>query len=152
MAIRLEEEFQEFLRSLNSNKVDYLLIGGYAVILNGHVRNTNDLDICVSPDPENAKRVVSALTEFGFAVGGLNESLFTKRKSVVRMGFPPLKIEIINYLEGVDFQDAFRNRTSITLDDIDISLININDLIANKLAVGRLQDLADVEKLEKLRG
>lgn len=151
MAIRLENEFQEFLRSLNSNNVEYLLIGGYAVILNGHIRNTNDLDVCVSDDPENAKRLVKALMEFGFDVPGLNEDLFTKPKSVVRMGFPPIKIEIINYLEGVGFENAYRNRNCIKLSDLDISLINIDDLIANKLSVGRHQDLADVEKLEKLR-
>lgn len=151
MEIRLESEFQEFLRSLNSNKVEYLLIGGYAVILNGHIRNTNDLDVCVSSDPENAKRVVKALVEFGFTVPGLDESLFTKPKSVVRMGFPPIKIEIINYLEGVDFEDAYKGRKAIRVGDLDISLINIDDLIANKRSVGRLQDLADVEKLEKLR-
>ncbi len=151
MEIRLENEFQEFLRSLNSNKVEYLLIGGYAVILNGHIRNTNDLDVCVSADPENAKRVVKALVEFGFAVPGLEESLFTTPKSVVRMGFPPIKIEIINYLEGVSFQDAYKHRKAITVGGLDISLINIDDLIANKRTVGRLQDLADVEKLEKLR-
>lgn len=151
MGIILENEFQEFLRSLNSNNVEYLLIGGYAVILNGHVRNTNDLDVCVSDDPENAKRLVTALTDFGFDVPGLNESLFTKPKSVVRMGFPPIKIEIINYLEGVGFQNAYRNRNLITIGDIEISLINIDDLIANKRTVARHQDLADVEKLERLR-
>jgi hypothetical protein len=151
MAIRLEEEFQEFLKSLNSNNVEYLVIRGYAVILNGHIRNTNDLDICVSGDPENAKRLMKALTEFGFDVPGLNESLFTKPKSVVRMGFPPIKIEIINYLERVDFQRAYRDRNDIKLGDLEISLINIDDLIANKRAVARHQDLADVEKLERLR-
>lgn len=151
MEIRLENEFQEFLRSLNSNKVEYLLIGGYAVILNGHIRNTNDLDVCVSDNPENAKRVVKALVEFGFAVPDLDESLFTKPKSVVRMGFPPIKIEIINYLKGVSFQDAYRDRKAIRVGDLDISLINIDDLIANKRSVGRFQDLADVENLEKLR-
>jgi hypothetical protein len=151
MEIRLENEFQEFLKSLNTNKVKYLLIGGYAVILNGYVRNTNDLDICISGDAENAKQMVSALLEFGFDVPTLNTDLFTKPKSVVRMGFPPIKIEIINYLEGLDFDVAYENRRNIQLGDLAINLINIDDLITNKRTVGRFQDLADVEKLEKLR-
>lgn len=151
MAIRLENEFQEFLKSLNQNNVRYLLIGGYAVILNGHVRNTNDLDICVSPKQDNADRLVLALAEFGFDTPTLDASLFTRPRSVVRMGFPPLKIEILNYLEGREFEDAYSRRKLVKLDDLEISLINIDDLIINKKAVGRLQDLADVEKLEQLR-
>ncbi len=151
MAIRLENEFQEFLKSLNRNSVRYLLIGGYAVILNGHVRNTNDLDICVSSEPDNAERILLALREFGFDTPTLDSSLFTRPRSVVRMGFPPLKIEILNYLEGSDFEEAYSKRKLVKLDDLEISLINIDDLILNKKAVGRLQDLADVEQLERLR-
>lgn len=150
MAIRLEDEFQEFLKSLNQNDVRYLLIGGYAVILNGFVRNTSDLDICVASDPDNAKKLVNALKDFGFDLPGLDESLFTKPKSLVRMGFEPLKVEIINYLEGVDFEVAYENRKIIELSGLKIDLISINDLIANKKAVGRHIDLADVEKLEKI--
>jgi predicted nucleotidyltransferase len=150
MAIRLEEEFQELLRSLNRNDVRYLLIGGYAVILNGYVRNTTDLDLAIASDAENAENVVKALKEFGFDVPGLDTGLFTKPKSLVRMGFEPLKVEIINYLEGVGFENAYRNRNVIELDGLEISLIAIGDLIANKKAVGRHIDLADVEKLEKI--
>ncbi len=150
MAIKLEEEFQELLRSLNRNNVRYLLIGGYAVILNGYIRNTTDLDVCVASDDENAIRLVRALKEFGFDVPGLDGSLFTKPKSLVRMGFEPLKVEIINYLEGVDFETAYSNRNVIQLAGLKIDLISVEDLIANKKAVGRHIDLADVEKLEKI--
>ncbi len=152
MEIRLEEEFKEFFRSLNRNNVRYLLIGGYAVILNGYVRNTSDLDVSVAADVENAELLVRALTEFGFDVPGLTTSLFTDPKSVVRMGFEPLKIEIANYLEGVDFAAAFDRRKVVDQNGISINLISIDDLIANKKAVGRHIDLADVEKLEKLKG
>lgn len=149
MAIRLEEEFKELLRSLNSNGVRYLLIGGYAVVLNGYVRNTTDLDIAVSDDLENAKKLVKALKDFGFDVPGLDESLFTKPNSLVRMGFEPLKVEILNYLKGVGFENAYRNRQVIVLEGLEISLISIHDLIANKRAVGRHLDLADAEELER---
>jgi hypothetical protein len=150
MAIKLEEEFQELLRSLNRNEVRYLLIGGYAVILNGYIRNTTDLDLSVASDAENAKKLVRALMEFGFDVPDLNESLFTKPRSLVRMGFEPLKVEILNYLEGVDFDRAYQNRKVVVLDGLEISLISVDDLIENKKAVGRHIDLADVEQLEKI--
>ena len=152
MEIKLEEEFQEFLKSLNLNDVRYLLIGGYAVILNGFVRNTTDLDVTVASDPGNAKKLVTALKDFGFDAPGLNESLFTKPRSLVRMGVEPLKVEILNYLEGVDFDKAYANRKVIDLSGLKIDLISVTDLIANKKAVGRHIDLADVEKLEKLAG
>jgi hypothetical protein len=148
MAIRLEEEFQELLRLLNRNNVRYLLIGGYAVILNGYVRNTTDLDLAVASDPENAECLVKALTEFGFDGENLNTTLFTKPRSLIRMGREPLKVEILNYLEGLDFESAYENRRIAELDGLNISLINIDDLITNKKAVGRHIDLADVEQLE----
>lgn len=151
MAIKLEADFQEFLRLLNLHDVRYLLIGGQAVILNGYIRNTGDLDICIANDLVNAKRLVQALREFGFDSEALKETLFTKPRSLVRMGFEPLKIEIINYLEGVDFERAYSNRKVLELSGLKIDLIAVEDLIKNKLAVGRHIDLADVEKLQKLK-
>jgi predicted nucleotidyltransferase len=149
MAIRLEEEFKELLKSLNRNAVRYLMIEGYAVVLHGYVRNTTDLDLAVAPDAYNADRLVKALKDFGFDVPNLDTDLFTKPNSLIRMGFEPLKVEILNYLRGVDFEDAFRNRKEINVDGVDINLISITDLIANKRAVGRHIDLADVEELER---
>lgn len=149
MAIRLEEEFRELLRLLNSNGVRYLLIGGYAVVLNGHVRNTSDLDIAVSNDLPNAAKLVKSLREFGFDLPILTEALFTKPNSLIKMGHEPLKVEILNYLKGVEFEKAYENRQVISVEGLEISLIAIGDLIKNKKAVGRLQDLADVEALEK---
>jgi len=117
--------------------------------LNGYVRNTTDLDIAVSDDLENAKKLVKALMDFGFDVPGLDASLFTKPNTLVRMGVEPLKVEILNYLEGVGFENAYRNRQVIELEGLEISLISIRDLIANKRAVGRHIDLADAEALER---
>ena len=149
MAIRLEEEFKELLKSLNRNAIRYLMIEGYAVVLHGYVRNTTDLDLAVAPDADNAERLVKALKDFGFDVPNLDTDLFTKPNSLIRMGFEPLKVEILNYLRGVDVEDAFRNRKEINVDGVDINLISITDLIANKRAVGRHIDLADVEELER---
>lgn len=149
MAIRLEADFQELLKLFNDNNVRYLLIGGYAVILNGYVRNTTDMDLAVAADADNAERMVKALREFGFREG-VDTSLFTKPRSLVRFGFEPLKVEIINYLEGLDFDIAYERRNVAELDGLTISLIHIDDLIANKTAVGRHIDLADVEELKKI--
>jgi hypothetical protein len=150
MELELPPDFKELFKSLNSNKVKYLLIGGYAVIIHGFVRNTSDIDIVVSNDPENAARCVAALTEFGFAGTDLSENLFSTPKNVVRMGVVPMKIEIMNYINGVDFVDAYARRVSHTIEDIQISVISLSDLVANKKQVGRLQDLLDIEKLKEI--
>lgn len=151
MELELPRDFKEFLRSLAENDVEYLVIGGYAVALHGFVRNTNDLDIVVSDDPANAVRLIRALTEFGFGGRDLTEELFTSKNSLVRMGVEPLKIEILNYLKGVDFNKAFQRRNTITVEDIELNLISFEDLIANKTATGRPQDLVDAEKLIKYK-
>src|SRR6478672_8802386 len=103
MELELPPDFKELFRSLNAKGVEYLLIGGYAVIIHGYVRNTSDLDVCISSDPKNIARCLDALEDFGFAGPELSEALTSGRKDLVRMGVEPLKIEILNYLEGVDF-------------------------------------------------
>lgn len=149
MEIELARDFKELLKLLNKNGVKYLLIGGYAVVLHGYVRNTVDLDIAVSDDLENARKIVETLDEFGLANETLTTEIFTKKNSLVRMGIEPVKVEILNYLEGLSFDDAYSRRKRIDVEDITIDVIALEDLITNKEAVGRLQDLADVEKLRK---
>jgi hypothetical protein len=99
----LARDFKEFLKLLNSNSVEYLLIGGYAVGIDGHVRATNDLDIWVNISPDNASRIDRALREFGFAESGLTPDLFLARNNVVRIGAPPMRIEILTSISGVEF-------------------------------------------------
>jgi hypothetical protein len=149
MELELPPDFKELFKSLNAKGVEYLLIGGYAVIIHGYVRNTSDIDIVVSNDPENAARCVDALIDFGFGGPELRAALFSQDKKVVRMGVEPMKIEILNYLNGVDFAEAYSRRLSRTVEDITIDVISLSDLIANKENVGRLQDLLDVEKLKE---
>lgn len=133
----------------NENKVKYLLIGGYAVGIYGHVRATNDLDLAISDDEENARRVVNALAAFGFAGDTVTSELFTRKNSVVRMGVAPVKIEVLNYLHGPGFDAAYARKKTVRVEDIDIDVIGLDDLYENKLIVGRHQDLADVENLRK---
>ena len=122
------------------------------MIIHGYVRNTNDIDVVVSNDPENVTRCLNALDDFGFGGADLRTALTSDEKDIVRMGVEPMKIEILNYLNGVDFTEAYGRRITCKVEDIAIDVISLDDLIANKEDVGRLQDLLDVEKLKERNG
>ena len=145
MEIELNRDFRDLLRSLNFKKVRYLLIGGYAVILHRHPRLTNDLDLVIGRDSANIELCVEVLREFGFTTA--TRELFAQPKSVVRMGVEPVKIEILNYLEGVNFDEAYERRETRTAQDVTFDIISLADLISNKKAVGRDKDLLDVKGL-----
>lgn len=147
MAIRLTQDFKEFLRLLRSHGVRYLLVGGYAVGYHGYPRPTGDLDIWVAIEPENAERVVAALREFGFAVPELTKDLFMQRQKVVRMGEVPFRIEIMTSISGVSFDECYAQRVEDVIDGEEVLLIDLENLKKNKRASGRLKDLADVERL-----
>lgn len=119
------------------------------MIIHGYVRNTNDIDVVVSNDPVNVTKCLEALDDFGFGGSDLRNALTSDEKDIVRMGIEPMKIEILNYLNGVDFAEAYGRRITKTVEDIKIDVISLRDLIANKEDVGRLQDLLDVEKLKE---
>jgi hypothetical protein len=135
------------LKLLSSHGVEFLLIGGYAVGIHGYPRGTADLDVWVASTPANAQRIVDALREFGFGTPELNPSLFLDPDRVVRMGVPPLRIDILTTIAGVSFDDCFSRREVVSVGEIDVSVISLADLKANKQATGRSQDLADVEHL-----
>jgi hypothetical protein len=147
MEFELPIDFKELLQLFDRHGVKYLLVGGYAVGLHGHVRATNDIDIVVAPDEENAEKVVTALLDFGLADPRLNKQISTTPRSLVVMGVEPFAVDIINYLEGVDFYEAYVRREVRQAEDIQISLISLKDLIANKTAVARDQDKLDVKEL-----
>jgi len=143
--IQLPPDFKEFLKLLNSSKVEYLVIGGYAVNLYGFARATADLDIWISIHPENARRVAQALHEFGFVQA--EPETFLKPRKVIRMGVPPIRLEILTSISGVEFGDCYARRLEAELDGIPINLIQLEDLKRNKAASGRLQDRLDLERL-----
>ncbi len=145
--IRLAPDFREFLRLLNSHHVDYLLIGGYAVGYYGYPRPTGDMDVWISADPENANRVVQALVVFGFHDEDVPVSLFTAPDKIVRMGVPPLRLEIITTISGVEFEACYARRLSSEIDGVPVSIIGLEDLKINKKASGRHKDLNDLENL-----
>lgn len=150
MELELNEDFKDLLRLLNSKSVKYLLIGGYAVIAHGHPRLTNDLDVVVARDESNIERVLETLVEFGFPSVTGSPHPFSEPKSVVRMGVEPVKIEILNYLEGVRFEDAYQRRETRPVEDIRVDLISLDDLLLNKIAVGRDKDILDVKELRRI--
>jgi hypothetical protein len=143
----LPPDFADFLKLLSSHGVEFLLIGGYAVGIHGYPRGTADLDVWVASTPVNAQRIVDALRDFGFNTPELNPSLFLAPDKVVRMGVPPLRIDILTTIAGVSFDDCFGRRDVVSVGDVRVPVISLPDLKANKLAAGRSQDLADVEHL-----
>ena len=142
--IRLPPDFKEFLRLLNSNAVEYLLIGGYAVGYFGYPRPTGDMDVWTARTADNARRVVAALREFGFDCPVEN---LLKENEVIRMGVPPFRLEILTTISGVDFSACYAERLQVLLDDVEVSLISLSHLKVNKKASGRSKDVADLENL-----
>src|SRR2546430_11873150 len=102
--IKLTQDFKEFLQLLNSEKIEYLLIGGYAVGLYGYVRGTKDMDVWVATDPQNLDRLIHALVRFGFSRTSLNREIFTGPQTVFRMGMPPNRLEILTRIFGVELR------------------------------------------------
>ena len=147
MAPELPSDFKEFLNLLRSHGVKYLLIGGYAVIYHGFPRATGDMDIWIAIDPENARRMVETVREFGFDIPDLSPALFLQDNSMVRMGNVPVRIEILTRVSGVEFEACYGNRVEGEMDGVEVSLISLRDLLANKRASGRHKDLMDVEEL-----
>lgn len=145
--IHLPPDFKEFFRYLNSHKVEYLLVGGYAVGYYGFPRATMDIDIWVAKTVENVRKTVSALEDFGFGGEILNENIFLQGDKIIRMGLPPMRIEILTSISGVNFDDAYSKRIYDQLDGVDVCLISLEDLKVNKAAAGRHKDLTDLEQL-----
>ena len=147
MGIKLPNDFKEFLKLLTKHNVKYLLIGGYAVSYYGYPRATQDLDIWIAIHPQNAKCVVMALHEFGFDLPDLTLDLFLAQKSIVRMGLPPMRIELMTTISGVDFDACYNRRNKTEIDGVMINIIDLPDLRLNKQASGRHKDLDDLEHL-----
>ena len=147
MDIELPDDFKEFLRLLNEGEVKYLLIGGYAVGYHGYPRATNDMDIWIAIHPENAQRVITALREFGFDLPGLIPDLFLQKNRIVRMGNPPMRLEITTSISEVEFDECYPSRVVDVLDGVEVNIIDLDHLKLNKKAAGRLKDLADLENL-----
>jgi predicted nucleotidyltransferase len=143
----LPADFREFLKLLNSRRVEYLLIGGYAVGYYGYPRATADMDIWIAMSAKNAEKLVRVLRDFGFGVAALRPELFLEADKIVRMGEPPLRIEILTTISGVSFRECYAKRKRVVLDRIRVNMLSLSDLKRNKAAAGRAKDLDDLEHL-----
>lgn len=144
----LNQDFKEFIASLNNNQVRYLVIGGYAVALHGYPRYTKDLDVWVEMSETNAARMVRALEEFGFGSLGLEAADFLEVDQIIQLGYPPARIDLITTPVGVEFEECYESRVEVEIEGVRVKFIDLENLKKSKRAAGRMQDLADLENLE----
>ncbi len=147
VTLNVPPDFKEFLRLLADHRVEYLLVGGYAVAYHGYPRATADMDIWIAVNPQNAQKLVAALKDFGFDTPELSPELFLQEEQIVRMGVQPLRIGIMTSATGVKFDECYEKRVVDELDGVTTNLIDLDHLKINKNALGRYKDLADVENL-----
>jgi hypothetical protein len=147
MELNLPLDFKEFLKLLNEKGVRYLLIGGYAVGYHGYPRATGDMDVWIAIHPDNAQKMVEVLKDFGFDHPELTPELFLQENKIIRMGYPPMRLEISTGISGVEFDECYSNRIADTIDGVEVNIIDLPHLKVNKKAAGRLKDLADLENL-----
>lgn len=142
-----QPDFKELLALFNAHRVEYLIVGGYALAFHGAPRFTGDLDLLVKADSTNARRILGALDAFGFGSLGLTESDFGHPERTVQLGVPPVRIDLITSLTGVSWDEAWAGRVSGRYGNIPVAFIGREQFVINKRATGRLRDLADLEGL-----
>ena len=146
--MRLSNDLREFLELLNSRGVEYVIVGAHSLAFHGRPRYTGDLDILIRATPKNAAKIVDLLNELGFAHSGFRESDFTEPNQVIQLGRAPNRIDLLSSISGVSTDEAFGSKVSAELDGIPVFILGKDALIQNKRAVGRPQDLADLDILE----
>ena len=143
----MHQDFKELLSAFNAGQVRYLIVGGYAVSFHAQPRATKDLDILIGADAENSK---AALAKFGAPIEGLSAKDFAEPDNFFRMGTPPVMVDIMPKISGVEFEEAWRRRVDVRIDDdLSVSFISREDLLVAKLSAGRAQDLIDVDALRE---
>ena len=141
-------DFKELLLAFNAHNVEYLIVGAHALAAHGHVRATKDMDVWVRPEPSNAQRVLQALLDFGAPLSDLTADDLSRKKTIFQIGLPPIRIDIITDIDGVEFSDAWPERVATSFGGVPTFIISRHHLITNKKTAARLQDLADVQQLE----
>jgi hypothetical protein len=145
--MEIQKDFKEFLELFNAQKVEYLIVGGYALAFHGAPRFTGDIDLFVKPDIDNAQRILAALSEFGFGSLDLSETDFISAENVIQLGVPPVRIDIMTSLSGVEWKKAEAGKVSGHYGGTKVYFIGREDFVLNKKALGRKRDLADLEAL-----
>lgn len=146
-------DFREFIQALNEAKVDYILVGGYAVVLHGYSRTTGDIDLWIKPSAKNYQRLVKAFAKFQMPLFDMTQEKFlaTQDYDVFSFGVPPVAIDLMTSVKGLEFDSTYANSSVYEFDDLSLRLVQYHDLLTAKRAAGRLKDLNDVEQLTKGR-
>jgi len=142
-----QKDFEELLELLNSKRIKYLVVGGYALAFHGAPRYTGDIDIFVKPDTRNAALIISALKKFGFGSLDIKRSDFEKPGFIIQLGVPPVRVDLITSLTGVSWKESFSKKVRGKYGNVPVNYIGREQLIKNKSALARKKDLADIEAL-----
>ena len=143
-----QQDFEELLKLLEQNKVRYMIVGGYAVALHGYARFTQDIDIFFLNSNENIKKLISSLKQFGFDESNLPKEIFKKTGNIIQFGVAPVRIDLLNKIDGVSFEKAEKNIVRSRYGNTEVNFIGKKELIRNKNSSERLKDKADIEELE----
>jgi predicted nucleotidyltransferase len=144
----ISKDFKEFLELLNKNKVKYLVVGGYAIAFHGYPRYTKDIDLWILMEKSNAESILKTLDEFGFSGIGITVEDLNTPETVIQLGYPPNRIDLITEVSGLTFEECYDKKIEITVEGTSVFFIDLESLKKNKKASGRHQDLADLENLE----
>jgi hypothetical protein len=147
--MNLNQDFQEFVELFVEHEVEFLIVGGYALAAHGHPRYTKNLDVWVWLGEENSQRIIAAIEAFGFGDLGLTATDFQNPDVMVQLGHEPQRIDILTFASGLHFSEAYENRVYVTIGNIQVPFISVDDLRRNKLSTGRPRDIADVADLPK---
>ncbi len=145
--MRVEKDFEELLELLNKHKVIYCIVGAFAVGFYGYPRYTKDMDILIEPSLKNGQKIIKALTEFGFGNLNLKAEDFSKKRTIVQLGYEPLRLDLVTSIKGCDFSQVWKNRTRGEYGKQKVFFIGLKELIKNKKMVNRQQDRIDLESL-----
>ena len=145
--MEVQRDFRDLFELLNAHKVEYVIVGAYALAYHGAPRYTGDMDVYVKPDPVNAQRIMAALNDFGFRSVNLSAADFEEEDKVVQLGFPPVRVDIVTSITGVSWEEAVSGRVEGTYGNVPVYYIGRAQFVSNKKALGRKKDLADLESL-----
>lgn len=145
----LAQDFEDFIRLLNKYAVAYMVVGGYALAFHGKPRYTGDLDIWINISEDNAVKMLKVMKDFGMSPLGFEKEDFLRTGYITQIGYPPLRIDILNNIDGLEFTEAIKNMQQVETDGLVINYIGLHDFLKNKQASGRSQDIADIEEIKK---
>jgi len=145
--IPLPPDFRDFIQLLNRRRVKYVIVGGYAVAFHGYARYTGDIDFFVEKSARNAEALKKVFEDFGFKNPPPEAALFMEDKRIVRIGFPPMRVEVTNHIDGVSFADCYEHRVTTRVAGLRVPFIDLSRLRQNKTAAGRPKDMEDLRQL-----